>query len=331
MNFAGSAEILFCGGIITFHDQFVPWFEFGKFSTDQQGGTWADFARHVELFHYRNFVRRPENLTEHRGTTDSPIMGRLLACHMDLGRAIGLGDNAVVAFVGAGGKKTAMSRLVHEVPERSVVYTTSTNMPPPAGLPLVLVGPEQFRRFRNPRSSAIALAYESIDDPSRVPTKVRGFRAEDIDCLVKEAGFSWVLVKADGARRREFTAPASHEPAIPASSTVVVVVVSVAAIGQQVDAGAVHRPERVAALAEIEMEDRLTVKSAARVLAATEGGIKGIPSDARGVLLVNKADSDRLQETGVDLVNATRTRTDRYDRGIVASLRTGDIHCIIGN
>jgi len=52
---------------------------------------------------------------------------------MELSTALGLSDRALVAFVGAGGKKTAMHRLATEGTERGydVGFTTTTQMPPP--------------------------------------------------------------------------------------------------------------------------------------------------------------------------------------------------------
>ena len=250
---------------------------------------------------------------------------------MDLRRALGVRGRAVVAFVGAGGKKTAMSQLVREAGDRSVAYTTTTNMPPPPDLPLVLLTPEQLDSMDRTESGAIALARGSIDAPERVSTKLRGFDSETIDRLSRREIFDWILVKADGARQRELTAPAAHEPAIPASSTVVVVVVSVDAIGHPVDSAAIHRPEQVAAVAGIDRSDTVSVEAVAALLTADDGGLKGVPPDSRAVLLVNKADTEEQRETARSLIDAVVVRTDRFDSGIVSSFDRNYLDVVAGD
>lgn len=248
---------------------------------------------------------------------------------MDLRRALDLGDTEVVSFVGAGGKKTAMGRLVTEGTDRSIAYTTTTNMPPPEGLALVLLSPDELGSLRRTRGGPLALARGSIDGPERVPVKLRGFDPRRIDELVDRSVFDWVLVKADGARGREFTAPAAHEPAIPSSSSLVVVVVSVAAVGQPIDSPAIHRPDRVAALLDVDQSATLTADLVATVLADEGGGCKGIPPSARAVLLVNKADTAEKRATAVNVVQAVTSRTDQFDAALVTSFERGVVEIAV--
>ena len=240
---------------------------------------------------------------------------------MDLGRALDLGDSAVVSFVGAGGKKTAMSRLVAERGSRSVVYTTTTKMPPPS-LPLVLIDPDEVETIARTRHVPIALGWHSIDAPERVPVKIRGFDPSVLDRLADRNLFDWILIKADGARGRELTAPAGHEPAIPARSTIVVVTCSVAAIGQAVGSQAIHRPEIVASLANVDLTDHVTPTVIARVVSDPKGGLRNIPEAARTVLLINKADTHDQRVLAEDIVTEVRSQTDRFDRALVTSFTT---------
>jgi len=247
---------------------------------------------------------------------------------MDLADALALGDRALVSFVGAGGKKTAARHLVAAGADRArrVGYTTTTHTPPLEGLQLVLADPERppwgaHSVAPDGRHGALAFARERVSDPARATRKVRGYGPETVDAVFERGDFDWLLVKADGARRREFKAPGPDEPVIPSRSTDVVVVASVRAVGEPLDGATVHRPERVAALTGKARGDPLAPADLAAVLASDEGGLCGVPADGRAHLVVNKADTPALAETGRAVAAAVEARTDRYETTLVAALR----------
>lgn len=318
----GPTEVPFGGGIIAGDQQLVAGIELPEGLADEERRPRADLAGHVQPFHVGRLETNADN-ADH-GSCERSVSPRSIPAGehghaMNLGRALGLGDDELVSFVGAGGKKTAMRRLVREAGDRSVAYTTTTNMPPPTELPLMLLSPSALAGMDRSRSGPLAIGAGSIDAPKRVPVKVRGFEPETIDELAGRGVFDWVLVKADGARRRELTAPADHEPAIPTKSSVVVVVVSVEAVGERLDSGAIHRPDRVAALTGLERGDPVSVEAIAKLLAHEKGGLKAVPTDARAVLLINKADTPTARDTAAAIVEATASRTDRYRTALVTS------------
>lgn len=238
--------------------------------------------------------------------------------NMDLAPSLGMDAPELVSFVGAGGKKTAMAELVEEAiaADRTVAYTTTTHMPPPSDLPLVLHGEGDATTTG---SEPFALADERVADPERADEKVSGLDPATIDGMFEDGSVDWLLVKADGARRREFKAPGSNEPVIPDDSTSVVVVASVASVGKPLAAPTVHRPERVADIADATVGEPVTVDTMASVLASDDGGCKGIPEDARAVVLVNKADTAARREKAQDIVRRTLDRSSRFDGGLVTS------------
>lgn len=246
---------------------------------------------------------------------------------MDVAEALGLSDSELLAFVGAGGKKTTMARLATTGEGRglSVGYTTTTHTPPPDSIPLVLSDPESVATRLAGHSSPVAFASERVRDPERATEKVRGFEAEVLSDLFESARFDWLLVKADGARRREFKAPGPDEPVVPSAATHVVVVASARAIGEPLDSPVVHRPERVAALpaVEIEVGDTITSRTIGRVLASGDGGLKGIPASTRVTPVLNKADTPELRDRASDALDETLRRSDRFQRGLVTSFETG--------
>ncbi len=241
---------------------------------------------------------------------------------MDLARALELSNRELVSFVGAGGKKTAMARLVGRATVRDlrVGYTTTTHTPPPEGPPLVVSAPGDLLGSLGDRTP-VAFAASEVPDPDRADRKLRGYDPSVVDRLHRSGRFDWLLVKADGARRREFKAPGSDEPPLPGETTQLVPVASVKAVGRPLDQKTAHRPERVAAITGLDPGDVITPEAVARVLASPEGGCKRCPAGATVTPLVNKADSDQERETAGRILAYALDGSDRIDRGLVTSFR----------
>lgn len=211
---------------------------------------------------------------------------------MQLTRAFSLGAHEVVAFVGGGGKTTAMFRLAGELVAagQHVVTTTTTRI----FASQIQLAPyhlfvEDPRRALDEILAALArqphvLVIGATDGTG----KAFGVEPELVDELAVSPGVDAVLVEADGSRARPFKAPAAHEPVLPGSTTLLVPVVGVETVGLTLDAAHVHRPELVASLAELASGAVLDEPAIARVLAHAQGGLKARPPHARAIPLVNK-------------------------------------------
>ncbi|EMA27135.1 selenium cofactor biosynthesis protein YqeC [Haloarcula japonica] len=243
---------------------------------------------------------------------------------MHLAAALDLGSSAAIAFVGAGGKKTAMGQLTGEGTDEGydVGYTTTTAMPPPPHLPLTLTGPEEWRTDLEAHDPPIALAREEVADPARVDRKVRGFEASVVDQLSEAGLFDWLLVKADGARRREFKAPGDGEPVVPSTATHVVPVASVAAVSEVLTTDVVHRPERVTDITDIDIGDTITAAAVGTVLTHPDGGLRNAPAEASVIPLVNKADTEPQRRIATDVLAHALSQTERCSRGVITSFES---------
>lgn len=239
---------------------------------------------------------------------------------MDLVEA--LAADGLVAVVGAGGKKSTIYELAGRL-DRAVV-TASVRIPifddevaavvvtdDPVGAvaasddwPLGVV-PEREREDRY-------LGYD--------PATVADLAGADVDA---------VLVKADGARSRLLKAPDDREPQIPGNADTVLPVASARVVGKVLDETHVHRPERVADVAGIEVGDELTAEDVARVLASDRGGLKGVPPDATVVSVVNMADDQRLRRTARDVAEGVLDRTDAVDSVAVTRMDRGELVDVI--
>jgi molybdenum cofactor cytidylyltransferase len=197
----------------------------------------------------------------------------------------------VVAVVGAGGKTTLVYRLAAEARAlgRRVLVTTTTHM---GTLPEATTGPvlveaegqvqDGLRRALDSQGIATLLGRRIR------PDKLAGISPEHVDALAGLADL--VLVEADGARGRCLKAPADHEPVVPSSSSLVVVVASLDAIGGPLDEGRVHRVERVAELTGKRPGQALAEGDLAVCLAHPGSYPSRFPPGARGAVFLNKAE-----------------------------------------
>lgn len=216
--------------------------------------------------------------------------------------------SGVVCVVGAGGKKTTLYTLAE--------HATA------AGLRTVVTATVRIPLFdaqvaRVVTTTEPVAAIESSEDwplgvvPGREGEhRYGGYDPAVVDELGALDGVDLVLVKADGARTREFKAPGDHEPQLPDGAGVVCPIASVQAVGRPLDAETVHRPERVGAIADLEPGDRIGPSAIATVLASPDGGLKGVPSGATAVPILNKVDDADAAELGREIATAIHRQTD---------------------
>jgi molybdenum cofactor cytidylyltransferase len=221
---------------------------------------------------------------------------------MKISQALRLRSNDVVAFVGGGGKTTAMFRLADELVNTSprkmrVLTTTSTRIfatqikRAPAH---VTFDPERQTIADILPQLGAALAEHSqvllIGRADPESGKAFGVPSKAIDALAATGYFDLILNEADGSRMRPFKAPADHEPVIPSTTTVVVPMVGLDALGQPLTKDTVHRAERVSQLSGTPAGQPVTAGTVAAILCHSQGGLKNVPTQARVVPLLNKVE-----------------------------------------
>lgn len=223
---------------------------------------------------------------------------------MDLIEA--LAADGLVCVVGAGGKKTTLYALADRL-DRAVV-TATVRIPifdPHVGEVVVTEDPLS--------------AVEDAADPDAwplgvVPERERedrylGYEPATVDDLA-DADVDAVLVKADGARMRQFKAPADREPQLPARADTVVPIASAHVVGEPLSADVVHRVDRVAELTGLAPGDAIRPIDVATVLASERGGRKDVPEGATVVPLVNMVDDAGLEAVGQEIADAVLARAD---------------------
>ena len=207
----------------------------------------------------------------------------------------------VVCVVGAGGKKTTLWTLADRLP---AVVTASVRIPIfDERMPVAVThDPVAALRDREERPLGVVPERAAPDDP-----RYAGYDNETIDAVAAAADDP-VLVKADGARNREFKAPGDHEPQLPSSTTSVVALASVQVVGKPLTEEHVHRPELVAEVADLDVGEPIEPVHVARVLASERGGRKDVPPNARVVPTLNKVDDGEWETVAREIASEVHDR-----------------------
>jgi len=186
----------------------------------------------------------------------------------------------IIALTGAGGKTTVMLQLAREAyaAGKRVLVTVTTKI---YEREAAQFGPLVYRA-EELTGKRLAVYAQGRDESAG---KLLGI---DPDAIPD--GFDLVLVEADGSAGKSLTAPKAHEPVIPPSTTTVLAVAGLDALGQPVHA--MHRPEVISKLTGVGLDAAVTPEVMAAVLSHPLGNAKGRPSQARVVYLLNKADDD---------------------------------------
>ncbi len=231
-----------------------------------------------------------------------------------------------IAFVGAGGKTTAIFKAARELLTSSyqgqelktVLVTTSTHFG---------AWQTQFAdHFCTIRSSSDIVGLEN-DLPRGIVllagdesnNQLNGLPANLLEKLQSVATKHSLplLIEADGSHTCPLKAPAEYEPAIPEFSQIVVVVAGLEGLGKPLENNWVHRPHKFAELSDLHIGELVTGEALVKVILNIAGGLKNIPSDARRMVLLNQADTPDLQSAGRSI---GKKLIHDYQSAIIASL-----------
>ncbi|MBN2319310.1 MAG: putative selenium-dependent hydroxylase accessory protein YqeC [Acidobacteria bacterium] len=214
---------------------------------------------------------------------------------ISLADALGVKRGAVVSFVGAGGKTTAMFRLAGELTAAGlrVVTTTSTHIAEDQiQLSPAYIHPEKLASLGECLDRHGQCLVAGLPDGKG---RVFNISPQVILDLKKRPDVDCILIEADGSKSRPFKAPAPHEPVVLDMTTILVPIVGMNCIGRPLDDVHVHRPEIAAVLADVQVGSTITPEIVARVLSHADGGAKGLPPGARLAPLLNKVDTGDMR------------------------------------
>jgi probable selenium-dependent hydroxylase accessory protein YqeC len=223
-------------------------------------------------------------------------------------KALMIEGRGVVSLVGAGGKTTLMFTLAREISEAGdpVLTTTTTKIlnPTPRQSSNLIISDD----FDTIVKSAVGLIEDNqlhitlAASQVQPENKLIGIQPGIIDALADAKLFRWIIVEADGAACKPLKAPAAHEPVIPASSTHVVGICGLSAVGNPLTETWVHRAERYAEITGLEAGAKISATTLKDMLIHENGIFKNTPLSALRIAFLNQADFPGAKEAGQKIV-----------------------------
>lgn len=229
-----------------------------------------------------------------------------------------------VAFIGAGGKTTALFQLSRQLPSPVIVTATSHLgiwQTKQADRHIVTDSPAPIEALEHGLEGVILITGEPDGD------RTKPINNKLLDWLHQFCAYHSIplLIEADGSRQKSLKAWAEHEPAVPSFVDHVVQVLGLSVIGKPLTDEYVHRPEIAANITGLQLGQVITADALTRLLTHHEAGLKNIPSQAARVVLLNQADTPELQATARGM---TTTLLSHYDSVIISKLGDGQIFAV---
>ncbi len=211
---------------------------------------------------------------------------------LDLYRALGIEEGDIVAFVGAGGKSSAILQIAHELKEAGipVLVTPTTKMFVREAERVGSILISEDREDLHSKAARVLAREGAAVVGSIILSKGRvgGVEASWVPALAPQSGVT--LVEADGARRRPLKGTAPYEPLLPEGATLVVAVGGMRALGKPLGEEYVHRLEVFSELTGIVQGHTIDARAFAWALLA---GLHSTPKGVRRAAILTDVEPGR--------------------------------------
>ncbi|MFH2038929.1 MAG: selenium cofactor biosynthesis protein YqeC [Chloroflexota bacterium] len=240
-------------------------------------------------------------------------------------KALRLSKIPRIAFVGAGGKTSALSILSQQLPKPLVVSTTThlgTWQTGFADQHFILSDEPDWEIIEDNFSTGITLITQNP-----VRDRLQGLSIDQINRLYQicEDRQFPLLLECDGSRQLPLKAPGKNEPPIPQFVDTVVVVAGLTGLGKSLDEDTVYKPEIFSRLGNLPIGHTISLGTLGQVIVHQQGGLKNIPNNAKRILLLNQADQPRLQIQAGKLAKIVQSN---FNSIIVAELSRNIVHTV---
>ena len=210
----------------------------------------------------------------------------------------------IVTLIGGGGKTSLMYRVARYLQETgcSVITTTTTKLSATArpGVETIPLSSLDDARglLAKPNTSKLIRTLHAV---RLTANKLAGIPALWIDKLAQEFPQIYFLVEGDGSAGLSLKGHLPHEPVIPDSTTLLIPVIGLDALGKPLSAAHVHRPELFRQITGASQEAKITSIEVLAALLNDSGYLSRSPRGATILPFLNKAETPELWDLGYDL------------------------------
>jgi molybdenum cofactor cytidylyltransferase len=242
---------------------------------------------------------------------------------LTLVKALRIKASDVVAFIGSGGKTTAIFQLARQN-ESSVIVTATSHLGTwqVSKADTHIIASSGFIDELEKELNGVILVTGSFESDRTKP--IADDLLDELHRFCKSRHIP-LLIEADGSRQRPLKAWAEHEPPIPAFVNHVVLVTGLSGLGNPLNDEFVHRPELFINLSGLNTGEPVDTHALTRVLLHDKGGLKNIPQHARRSVLLNQADIPALQASAHTMAQPVLST---FDSVIIASLEQKKIFAV---
>ena len=209
----------------------------------------------------------------------------------------GLTGRGMISIIGAGGKTSLMFRLAKDLTGfgKQVLTTTTTKifMPRRKDSPEIIFAASMealLGKVKNYLAHYSHLSAGSRYDPNL--KKVIGLPPEMIDQLWQTNLLDWIIVEADGAKRKPLKATGPHEPVVPSHTTHLVLVAGLDAVGLPLNDDHVHRAQLFSRKTGLALGEIVDEQSMATLIAIEIKKAGASIQPEKSLVVLNKADTE---------------------------------------
>lgn len=235
-------------------------------------------------------------------------------------------EKAMVSFVGAGGKTSAMFRMSKELKKRGLrvlVTTTTAIFYPDSELYDNIILENDLNSGRITDHSIQSSSVTVIGKHKTEDGKLKGIDPEYLNMLFGKEVFDYILVEADGSKQRPIKAPSEHEPVIPSKTTLVIGIVGFDSYNKPLSPEWVHRPELLAALSGRGIGEQINAEVFIKLCSCENGLFKGSPLHAGKLVLLNKVRMPNEFISAEDIGRKILGSNSEIQRVIIGSIQEG--------
>lgn len=238
-----------------------------------------------------------------------------------------LGPGRLISIIGGGGKTSLMFELAREAGAagRDVITTTTTKIrvPPPSVSKTILLEGECSEWIGKLQGQLRAEGHLTLGREILPGEKLIGLEAEQVDLIAEELPADLILVEADGSAGRSLKAHAAHEPVIPLSTELVILVIGIDCLGAELDDRAVHRAVLLSERLGSPMGSRIRAEDVAAIVHHPKGYLARVPETARVLVLLNKVEDGRGEAEALRCAEALYSvdAAGRLDRVVIGRLQ----------
>ncbi len=233
---------------------------------------------------------------------------------MQLQESLGLEDREMICAVGGGGKTTILFNLGKELidsGETALLTTTTKIYVPEQQDVLTLVKSEaDFVDMLDklPQRRKLPVWGSGIYKQPKDKDKLLGVNCDTLDYLFCQNPIDYILIEADGAKKKPIKTPGHNEPCIPKNTTIVLGVIGMDAIGKTLNEDSFHRVNVFLKENDFQPNSKIDIKVIATLVNWEQGLFKNTPSTARRLLVLNKVDDSYRYDIAKKIANKVLTQ-----------------------